>query len=75
MAEVIKYTVIGNQKFLNLLDETDSLIWKMMIYWNQHTAIFAQKAEFVSGDIREGGKRLFLNLGHTIGHAIEISST
>ena len=75
MAEVIKYTVIGNQKLLNLLDETDFAnlenddILKSIIQLS-----LAQKAEFVSGDIREGGKRLFLNLGHTIGHAIEISS-
>lgn len=31
----------------------------------------AVKAEVVSGDFREGGRRAILNFGHTIGHGIE----
>jgi 3-dehydroquinate synthase len=29
------------------------------------------KAEVVSGDFREGGRRAILNYGHTVGHAVE----
>jgi 3-dehydroquinate synthase len=32
----------------------------------------AVKASIVAGDFRESGDRAFLNLGHTIGHAVEI---
>jgi 5-deoxy-5-amino-3-dehydroquinate synthase len=33
------------------------------------------KAEVVSGDEREGGRRAILNYGHTLGHALEIAGT
>ncbi len=32
------------------------------------------KIEFVKGDIKESNKRLILNYGHTLGHAIEVST-
>ena len=32
------------------------------------------KVDHVSNDIREGGKRLLLNYGHTLGHAIEMAT-
>lgn len=32
------------------------------------------KVEIVAGDLREGGQRALLNLGHTIGHGIEFAS-
>lgn len=32
------------------------------------------KAQIVSADEREGGKRVVLNYGHTLGHAVEIST-
>jgi len=32
------------------------------------------KLKYVSGDVREGHKRLHLNYGHTLGHSIEIST-
>ena len=31
------------------------------------------KAEVVSADLRESGRREFLNYGHTLGHAIELA--
>jgi 3-dehydroquinate synthase len=34
----------------------------------------AVKAAVVSGDFRESGDRVLLNLGHTIGHAVEVLS-
>jgi 5-deoxy-5-amino-3-dehydroquinate synthase len=35
------------------------------------TTSIALKAELVSGDEREGGRRALLNYGHTLGHALE----
>lgn len=35
----------------------------------------AIKAEVVSGDEREGGRRAILNYGHTLAHALEIAGT
>ena len=32
------------------------------------------KVDHVCDDIREGGKRLLLNYGHTLGHAIEMAT-
>lgn len=75
MAEVIKYTVIGNKELLDLINSVEfsdlkrDNILKKIIQLSLN-----QKANFVRNDIKESGKRLFLNLGHTIGHAIEVSS-
>ncbi|MEE3118254.1 MAG: 3-dehydroquinate synthase [Pseudomonadota bacterium] len=73
LAEVIKYGLIRDTKFLAWLEqamgrlinlESDALA----------EAIFrscACKADVVAQDEREGGLRAILNLGHTFGHAIE----
>jgi 3-dehydroquinate synthase len=34
-------------------------------------ALLRAKARFVASDAREQGRRVFLNLGHTVGHALE----
>jgi len=75
MAEVIKYTVIGNENLFKKInigkldDLKDSSFLKEII-----KLCIQQKADFVRGDIREINKRLYLNLGHTIGHGLEINS-
>lgn len=73
LAEMVKHGLIldrdfaywcreNGQKLLNL--EPDTLIYGL----ERGCAI---KAKVVSEDEREGGLRAILNLGHTIGHAIE----
>lgn len=75
MAEVVKYCVLGNEELLNLVQGHQWDILPETSLLNQIIELsLKQKANYVTGDIKESDKRLFLNLGHTIGHAIEVNS-
>ena len=63
MGEVIKYAFIGDTISY---DDIKNGINKELIY-----KCVQIKAEIVSKDERESGERKLLNLGHTVGHAIE----
>lgn len=73
--EIVKYAgLVGNEmfdkavKYLkkdNLYDE--SLLYSMVVQASEY------KSKIVKADERESGKRMLLNFGHTIGHAIEKS--
>lgn len=70
--EIVKYSVLGASEITNILergrdvslDRLGSLI----------SLSLKEKERFVKGDVRESANRLFLNFGHTIGHAIEFST-
>ncbi|MGN1345399.1 MAG: 3-dehydroquinate synthase [Eubacteriales bacterium] len=70
MAEVIKYGFIGDQSLLDLLtvknakEVMDDVIAKCV----------QDKIDVVSRDLRDTGIRQCLNLGHTVGHAVEALS-
>lgn len=73
MAEVIKHALIHDAEFLTYLEANMTAIQK-----HEPTALqevvskcCAIKAEIVSQDETEQGKRALLNFGHTLGHAIE----
>lgn len=73
LSEVIKYGILGDEKFFCYLEKQMDSILKL----NQ-TALTRiiyrsceMKAEIVAEDEKEKGKRALLNLGHTLGHAIE----
>lgn len=73
LAEVIKYGLIRDIKFLEWLEANmDGLLSR-----NPAALAYAirrsceNKAEVVSADEYENGERALLNLGHTFGHAIE----
>lgn len=74
LAEVIKYALLYGGIFLNLvekllsqgIEQEDSEGLAELIY--QSCRI---KAEYVELDERESGLRALLNLGHTVGHALE----
>lgn len=75
MAEVIKYTVLGNARLSDIVAKSDvSIVSKEKSLTEIITLSLKQKAHYVRGDIKEGSKRLFLNLGHTMGHAFEINT-
>jgi 3-dehydroquinate synthase len=76
-AEVVKTAWIGDREILrllrgNLLTDYRSLTpgaWQEMVM-----RCLAVKARVVSADEREGGQRAALNLGHTLGHALEAAT-
>jgi 3-dehydroquinate synthase len=73
MAEVIKTAWIGDHDLLKLIpsnfDGLSSEQWQELAM-----RCVAVKARVVSEDEREAGKRAALNLGHTLGHALEAAT-
>jgi 3-dehydroquinate synthase len=73
MAEVIKTAWIGDQELLGLLptevENTPAEQWQELVM-----RCVAVKARVVSEDEREAGARAALNLGHTLGHALEAAT-
>ena len=73
LAEVIKYGLIRDPRFLDWLEANlTSLLQRepaALAHAIQRSC--ANKAEVVAADEREAGQRALLNLGHTFGHAIE----
>jgi 3-dehydroquinate synthase len=76
LAEVIKCAIINDEDFYKILEKDvqnilDKKEQDVMAFISKTIKI---KIAHVKGDIREGNKRLLLNYGHTLGHAIEIST-
>lgn len=73
LAEVVKYGLIVDAKFLAWLEKHgDDLLGRdpaALHYAISHSC--RCKAEIVAQDERETGRRALLNFGHTFGHAIE----
>lgn len=76
IAEVIKCGIINDATFYKYLEDNSDAILDRSA---EHVVHFIArtieiKIAHVQGDTREGGKRLLLNYGHTLGHSIEIST-
>jgi len=73
MAEVVKTAWIGDHDLLGLvasnLDTLPADRWQELVM-----RCVAVKAEIVGQDERETGRRAALNLGHTLGHALEAAT-
>ena len=67
VAEVIKYGVLGNEPLFELLKDGH---WHDEMLSVIQTCV-AAKARLVKEDEHDTGSRQLLNLGHTLGHAIE----
>ena len=73
MAEVVKCGFIADPEILDLIEQNPQAIR------DSQSAVVREliersirvKAEVVSEDLRESGRREILNYGHTLGHAIE----
>lgn len=70
MAEVIKYGYIGDSSLLSAITAADA----HLIMDDVVAMCVADKIAVVSEDLYDNGVRQKLNLGHTIGHAIEAVS-
>lgn len=68
MAEVVKYTALGETELLSLLEAPGDAAEKL-----QHITYLCCKckAGFVERDERDTAERMMLNFGHSFGHAIE----
>ncbi len=69
-AEVIKYGILGNEPFFRSLKKTHIKEQEE----NVIETCVAMKSNIVADDEFDRGKRQLLNLGHTIGHAVEAAS-
>jgi len=76
LAEVIKCAFIADSEFIDYLLEYNNEILERnqecLVHLMQRTIEI--KVDHVHNDVREGGKRLLLNYGHTLGHAIEMAT-
>lgn len=73
MAEVVKAAIIGDPDLFHLLETQERPIWnrEREVLESMIRRSVAVKARLVAEDERESGIRQVLNLGHTLGHAIE----
>ena len=73
LAEVVKTALLGSEDLWDFLErEADALMaGDVSVRSHMITACCRIKAEVVAADEREAGRRRVLNLGHTVGHALE----
>lgn len=73
MAEVVKSAIIGDARLFELIEQREvGSIYNDSTFMQEVVARSLRvKLSIVECDEREGGMRRLLNLGHTLGHAIE----
>jgi 3-dehydroquinate synthase len=74
MAEVIKCGFIADPAILDLVEKDPAAVSdpQSAVLRELIERAIAVKAEVVSEDLKESGRREILNYGHTLGHAIEL---
>ena len=75
LGEIIKYGIIRDADLYELIERNLEKILSLDQEVLQHVVFRCSqiKADIVARDERESGLRMILNLGHTIGHALEAS--
>jgi 3-dehydroquinate synthase len=75
-AEVIKHGLIIDEKYFKLLERSSAQLLRLepemtgkVVAWSARI-----KAQVVSEDEREKGKRIILNFGHTLAHGLEAAT-
>lgn len=73
MAEVIKTALLGHPELWQFLEQSSDAIraGEPEALLRMITESCRVKARVVAADEKEGGRRRILNLGHTVGHALE----
>lgn len=73
MAEAVKSAIVGDAELFEFIERyaDDKLYTDVEALQNIVSRSVAVKSVIVAEDEREAGRRRVLNLGHTIGHAIE----
>jgi shikimate kinase / 3-dehydroquinate synthase len=73
LSEVVKTALIGDPELFELLErEADGIVARdPLLLTDIVRRCIRVKARIVSADPREAGLRAVLNLGHTVGHAVE----
>jgi 3-dehydroquinate synthase len=73
LAEVAKSAILDDETSLSLLEDDSAALLERGAGPVERAVVMAAglKVRIVSGDERESGMREALNLGHTLGHAIE----
>ncbi len=75
MAEMIKHGLIGDQSLFDSLCESALVRYPTEDVLEHILAkACSVKIRIVEADERESGQRMLLNLGHTVGHAVELVS-
>jgi 3-dehydroquinate synthase len=76
MAEVIKQAAICDRGFFNFLEENmkQAMVLRDLTLEEIVVRNVINKARIVGKDEKETGRRIILNYGHTVGHAIEAVS-
>jgi 3-dehydroquinate synthase len=75
LAEVVKAALVGDRELFEILEARGAGLLDNRAALAE--AIFraaSLKARVVRADEREAGQRALLNLGHTLGHALEVTS-
>lgn len=73
LSEVIKTALIGDPELLDVLEQRSDAVLRRdaELLMQVVRRCIAVKAGIVSRDPREAAERVYLNLGHTLGHAME----
>ena len=76
MVESVKAAVLGDRAYFDWLEKNcGALLRGQLDTLTQAIHVSVRiKARIVSADERESGQRMLLNLGHTVGHAIEAAT-
>lgn len=75
LAEVLKAALLGDRELLGFLEARGpKLLEDPEALEDAVARAVALKARIVEGDEREAGARALLNLGHTLGHAVETAA-